>query len=220
LKENYDLAIIGSSEFGVQVASYATEAGWNIVGYYDDYKTAGVDASGNKILGNINSINSHFIQNRFSHLFIAIGYSHLSYKTQLYNQYKQLIPFANIFHHSVIIGSNVKLGEGILIHPGAIIDNNCILGSNVVVNTGSILAHDVEIGGSTFIAPGVTIAGFCNVGENSFIGAGSTVKNNINIFPNITVGAGSVVTKDLTCKESIYIGSPARVMIDKNPKTE
>ena len=198
------LAIIGSSLLG-KLITYHAENDFEVVGYYDDF------TSGKNVLGKTENILKDFENKKFDCLIIGIGYAQMKARVELFNRYKNKIPFANVIHSSSYIDKSVKLGEGIFILPGCTIDMECELGDNVLCNTGCTIAHHTTINSHCFLGPSVSIAGLVNVNMACFIGVGSTLKDSITIGQYSIIGAGSVVIKDIE-ERTVSVGVPAKVI--------
>jgi sugar O-acyltransferase (sialic acid O-acetyltransferase NeuD family) len=128
------------------------------------------------------------------------------------------IYFSRLAHPAAHIGSNVTLGEGVIISPGAIIAPNCRIGCFTRVNRASSLGHDLSIGDFSDIAPGVSIASGVRIGDHTTIGIGATVIENVHIGNNSLIGAGAVVIDDVP-DNVVVVGVPAKPL-RKNPDIE
>ena len=115
----------------------------------------------------------------------------------------------NIIADNASISSSAKLSFGVTVLKSVIINTNVIVGENTLINNGAIIEHDVQVGNHTNISPGVKIAGNVTIGNNVFIGLNSTIIENISIGDNVIIGAGSVVINDVD-KNSKIVGNPAR----------
>lgn len=119
--------------------------------------------------------------------------------------------FATVIHPSVVIASDVVMGEGVQIMAGAVIQPGCIVGDNAIINTRASVDHDCNIGNHVHIAPGVTLSGGVTVGEASHIGTGATVIQGINIGGGCVIGAGALVLKDVPSFITV-VGVPAKMV--------
>jgi len=130
-------------------------------------------------------------------------------KTYLY--YKKLgYSFADVIHPSVIIASEVQLGEGIQLMAGSIIQPCCKIGNNTIINTGATIDHDCYIGDHVHIAPGVTLSGSVIIGEGTHIGTGTKVIEKINIGRDCLIAAGSLVITNIDDCVTV-MGVPAKI---------
>ncbi|WP_028879178.1 acetyltransferase [Terasakiella pusilla] len=117
--------------------------------------------------------------------------------------------FLDLVHPSVILASDVVMGDAVQLMAGVVVQAGTRIGANVLVNTGAIVDHDCCIDDHCHIAPGVTLSGGVSVGQFSHIGVGAIVLQGITIGKNALVGAGSVVTRDVA-DGACVVGVPAR----------
>jgi sugar O-acyltransferase (sialic acid O-acetyltransferase NeuD family) len=204
------LAIIGSGDLGQLMAHHATDSGFEVIGYYDDFQVEGSYIKEKIILGNTNKIANDYANAIFDEIIIAIGYKHLVFKEQLFDKIIKIgIPLANIIHSSAYIDKSVVLGKGIFILPNCTLDSGVRLGNCVLLNTGVVIAHDSYVDNFSFLAPAVAMAGYILVGKRCFLGINTTVIDNIQITDDTQTGGGSVITKNIT-EKGLYVGVPAR----------
>ena len=110
-----------------------------------------------------------------------------------------------IIVESAIILDNVSIGMY------SIIGTNSKVGKGVIINNKAVIEHDVTVGDYTNISPGALILGGVTLGERVFIGAGSIVRDDVSIGTDTVVGMGALVTKDIPPK-CVVIGNPARIV--------
>ena len=128
---------------------------------------------------------------------------------ELKERYK--IKISQLIHPKVVMGSNVQLGEGVVINGQVVMGPNVFLDDYCVVNRAVSIGHDVKVGKYTNIGPGVTLGGSSKIGDKCVIGIGATVLDRIHIGDWSVIGAGSLVTKDLQ-EGVVAMGIPAKVM--------
>jgi len=119
--------------------------------------------------------------------------------------------FTKFIHPTAILGSNVSVGEGVIITPGCILTCDIKIGDFVFLNTQTTLGHDVKIGAYTSINGKVEISGFVEIGESVTIGSRVVVLPKKKIVSGVTVGAGSVVVGNITKPITVF-GNPAKVI--------
>ena len=203
------LAIIGSSDLAQFAIHHVSQSNkFEILGIYDDFLSIGSLVNNVKCIGKIENIIDDFESGKFDKLFICVGYSRMDYRASVFMQFKNLIPFANIIHHSCIIDSTVELGEGIFLFPGVILDKGVKVKDNVLLNIGVTIAHDSTIYEHCFFAPRATVAGFTEIASKCFVGTNATIIDNIKICSDVILGAGSVTVKSIN-NVGIYIGVPS-----------
>lgn len=203
------LAIIGAGDLGQQIAYHALNDGhYQPVGFFDDFQPAGSIKHGLSVLGTINDVSDFFHHDQFDVIIIALGYRHFSKKEEIFNRFKNQIPFGSIIHSSSYIDRSCKIGRGVFIYPGCTLDMNVEVKDNALLNAGCIIAHDTTIGEHSFLSPGIRIAGYVYIGQRVSLGIGTIVIDNINISNNVRTGAGAVVIKSIETS-GLYVGVPA-----------
>ncbi|MBB6332251.1 sugar O-acyltransferase (sialic acid O-acetyltransferase NeuD family) [Chryseobacterium sediminis] len=204
------IAIIGSGHLGQQILHHIhTDTEDKVVGFFDDFQEKENTIQNLPVLGNRNDILSLFEQGLFDEMIIAIGYKHLEFKKQVFENFKNKIPFYTFIHSTSIIDASAKIGQGTIVYPNCMVDQNVEIGENVLINISCSIAHDTVIGNHSFLSPSVSLAGFVNISELCILGINSTVIDNINISEKVHLGGGTVVIKNLDTS-GLYVGNPAR----------
>jgi UDP-3-O-[3-hydroxymyristoyl] glucosamine N-acyltransferase len=85
------------------------------------------------------------------------------------------ITFAPGIHPSAIVGSSVRLGEGISIQPHAVIEDGSQIGDDTVIGAGSYIGHETLIGSGCLIYPLVTIRERSRIGSRVIIHSGAVI---------------------------------------------
>lgn len=133
-------------------------------------------------------------------------------RRELFERFKREgYTFATVIHPSVVIASDVMLGEGTQLMAGVIIQPGCYIGKNTIINTRATIDHDCSIGDYVHIAPAGTLSGGVTVGDSCHIGTAATVIQGISIGAESIVGAGAVVVQDVTGGTTV-VGVPAKVV--------
>jgi sugar O-acyltransferase (sialic acid O-acetyltransferase NeuD family) len=202
------LAYIGAGMLGKQAFEIAElQQKYNSVGFYDDFceETKFEDLP---ILGKINKIADDFENGVFDELFIAIGYNHLGFKQELFEQFRS-VPMANIIHPSAIIENSAELQGGNLLYAMAYVGPRCTMEPGSVLNIMSYLAHDITLGNCSFMSGGINVGGKTTIGERCFIGLSTAIIDEVSICNDVFLGAGTVVSKSID-SPGTYVGVPAR----------
>jgi sugar O-acyltransferase (sialic acid O-acetyltransferase NeuD family) len=203
------LAIIGSGDLGAQIAHHAVNnKTYQVVGFFDDYAEKGSTKHGYPVLGVLDDVEASFLAGNFDCLMIGIGYKHLVKKGEIYNRFKDIIPFGSVIDSSCVVDPTAQIGEGSILYPGCIIDKHARILPNSLLNLGCIISHDSEIGSHSFLSPACKIAGFVKVGSCVNLGIGTIVIDNLHIADYVRTGGGAVVTKNLD-QPGLYVGVPA-----------
>ncbi|NUU60943.1 acetyltransferase [Paenibacillus agri] len=131
-------------------------------------------------------------------------------KLNIVNRLKEKnVQFTNIIHPTVIIGSGVQLGIGIVLCPYTTVSVNAQLRDHVAVNICCTIGHDSKIGEGAVISAHCDITGFCEIDDGVFLGSGARLLPNSNVGSFATVGAGCVVLKEVEAYKTV-VGVPAR----------
>jgi sugar O-acyltransferase (sialic acid O-acetyltransferase NeuD family) len=89
-----------------------------------------------------------------------------------------------------------RVGEASHVCIGAILGSQVRVGKGVIVNTGSSVDHESELSDFAHVAPGAILGGRVRVGEAAFIGIGARIAEKLSIGRGAVVGAGTVVLRD------------------------
>jgi sugar O-acyltransferase (sialic acid O-acetyltransferase NeuD family) len=115
----------------------------------------------------------------------------------------------SVVHPRAVIGTDVRLGRGVVVLAGAIVNSGSSIGDDVILNTACSVDHDNDIGAHVHVAPGVHTAGNVRIGDGAFVGIGASVLPDVAIGEWAVVGAGAVVTHDVRGGATV-VGVPAR----------
>lgn len=204
------IAIIGSGHLGQQILYHIqTDTEDKVVGFFDDFLEKGNRVKNLPILGGKEDVINIFQQGIFDEIIIAIGYKHLEFKKQVFENFKNKIPFYTFIHSTSYIDPSASVGKGSVIYPNCMIDQNVKIGDNVLINISCSIAHDSLVGSHCFVSPSVALAGFVSISELCILGINSTIIDNINISEKVQLGGGTVVIKNLDTS-GLYVGNPAR----------
>lgn len=116
-----------------------------------------------------------------------------------------------LIHPGAFIGSETKLGDGVLVQYNTFVSCNLNIGDNTLIQPNSNIGHDTIIGGDSVISTFVVISGNCNIGECVYIGVGTPIKEKITIGSHSIIGMGSAVLRDIP-ENVVALGNPARPM--------
>lgn len=112
-------------------------------------------------------------------------------------------------HPTAVIGSQVRLSEGVVICAGAILSTNVTLGRHVHINPGAIVGHDAIVDDFASINPGAVISGEVHLGTGVLVGASATILQQLQVGTGALVGAGSLITRRVPA-HVIVKGVPGR----------
>lgn len=208
-----NIVIIGGGNQAHYTIDIIEKAGqYNIVGIIDSIHEIGSDRFGYKILGRQENISEIINQYQIYGGVIAIGDNWARCNVSL--QISALVPdfkFVNAIHPSVIIGNNVKIGEGVTAMAGVIFNPKSVIGNFTFFATGAQIEHDCVISDFASVSAGSVTGGHVKLGKYSALTLGVTVLDRLEIGENTVVGAGSLVLKSLPSDVLAY-GNPAKII--------
>ena len=111
--------------------------------------------------------------------------------------------------YEVVIGENVDVGEGTVIHRGRWRDT--VIGDGTKIDALVFVAHNVHIGKRCLLVAGCKLAGSVTLGDDVIIGLGANICPHVSIGDRAIIGAGATVTKDVPTGE-VWAGTPARYL--------
>ena len=117
--------------------------------------------------------------------------------------------FFNYIHESVIIGEEVKFGEGNIVCPNSVLTTNISINNRNIFNINCTIGHYVVIDSFSTFSSHCDITGHASVENNNFFGSRVTLLPKSKIGSNNKISAGSVIYKGIK-NNCIYMGNPAR----------
>lgn len=190
---------------------------YNIIGIIDSIKNIGEELYGYKVIGRQENIVDLGFQYEFAAGIITVGDNWTRYKI-----YQSIIKkwgwftFVNAIHPSVIIGNNVKIGDGVIAMAGVIFNPGALIGDFSFFATGAQIEHDCIIGGFSSVSAGSVLGGHVHIKGWSAVTLGVTILDRVTIGMNTVIGSGSLVTKDVPDNVLAY-GIPAKVIRTREP---
>ena len=116
--------------------------------------------------------------------------------------------FFNYIHESVIIGEEVKFGEGNIVCPNSVLTTNINIDNCNIFNINCTVGHDVTISSFNTFNSHCDITGYSKIISNNYFGSRVTLLPKSKIGSNNKIAAGSVVYKGIK-NNCIYLGNPA-----------
>ncbi|WP_247629306.1 NeuD/PglB/VioB family sugar acetyltransferase [Microbacterium croceum] len=116
---------------------------------------------------------------------------------------------ATLIHPKATIGSQARIGRGVVVAAGVQVSTNVTLGAHVHLNPASVIGHDAVLSDFVSVNPGAIVSGHVRVEAGVLLGAGSVVLQGLAVGEGATVGASACVTKDVS-PHQVVVGVPAR----------
>ncbi|HYI40074.1 MAG TPA: NeuD/PglB/VioB family sugar acetyltransferase [Allosphingosinicella sp.] len=175
-----------------------------IVGTVDDDPSADRDCLGVPLLGASDRL-AELRSEGIEEALLGVGaVTNNALRAKLYRRLRDSdFHVPTLIHPRAAVEPSARMLSGCQIFAGAIVGSNVSLGENVIVNSGAVVSHDCVIGSHVHITPGAILAGAVTVGENSVIGMGVTVYLGVRIGANVTIGNGVHIFRDVPDNSSV-----------------
>lgn len=211
-----NIFIVGASGFGREVFAYAQhciDAGkdWKVKGFIDDNQNA-LDGFNYpvKVISKI----SDYIPSENDECLLALGSPEIKKKI-VELLLKKNAKFATLIHPSVIIGTNVNIGEGVVIFPRVVLSSDIQIGNYVYLNSACTIDHDVTIGDYSTLCCACDMTGKVKVGKGVFCSSHVSAAPSSEIEDWACVGINSFVCGKIKAETKV-LGNPASVSFRKN----
>lgn len=204
--------IIGAGTYGEVYLSYLMESGVDVVGFLDDNETLrGKEIRGIPIFGGVGMLETLKESHGIEAVYCPLGTNLLRVKFLKYaNELGYQTP--NYIHPSVVISSNVQIGNGVYILLGTNIMPHTVIKDYTMISMGANIAHHSVLEEGTFISTGVNFGASIKAHRYAYIGISATVMTGVHeLGENCMIGAGAVVIKDVP-DNAVVVGVPARVL--------
>jgi UDP-3-O-[3-hydroxymyristoyl] glucosamine N-acyltransferase len=127
-----------------------------------------------------------------------------------------------MIHPTTVIGSDVTLGDGVILHPYVVVLGETHVGDGTEVFPGAVigkppalhptLSRPVTRGGSTRVGAGCSIGAHAVIYEDVELGADTLVGDLASIREGTRVGRGCVIGRLVTVHTAATIGDGTRVL--------
>jgi sugar O-acyltransferase (sialic acid O-acetyltransferase NeuD family) len=123
----------------------------------------------------------------------------IGFRARIFEEWRAKgIPFANVIHPSVVIGTNVSWGEGNVVLAFCQIGPCSSIGHNNFISAYCSIEHHSTLGDHCSFGPGVITSALVEIGKRVRFGTGIFIEPNITIGPNSVVGSGCIIWKNIS----------------------
>lgn len=208
-----DIVIIGAGGVGKEVALLIEQINikmltFNLIGFIDDNSSLhNTQINGITVLGGIEYLNA-----MTSNIYAVCAIANYKVKKSIISALKSNnVYFVNIIHPDVYISNTNLIGQGVIIYSGVIMTTNIKIGDHVIISPKCGIGHEALIEDYASLLWNVNVSGNVKIKEGALIGSGATIIQNKVIGEGSIIGAGAVVIKDIP-KECTAVGAPAKVI--------
>lgn len=196
-----ELYLAGSGSFAAEVAEWAQDAGWEVVGLLEllDASRVGSVIDGRPVL----AAQSHRDERS---AVVAAGGSRREHWESLESHGWRT---QTVVHPSAWVSASARLGGGCIVGPGAVIGARTVVGEHTLVSRGVLLGHHAHVGAFVSLLPGANLASHLQMGEDTTVGMGAVIVDHTRVGEGATVAAGAVVLGDVADGVRVQ-GVPAR----------
>jgi sugar O-acyltransferase (sialic acid O-acetyltransferase NeuD family) len=196
-----ELHLAGTGSFAVEVAEWAEDAAWSVVGLIEllDSSRVGTLVAGRPVVADDCPASG-------APAVIAIGGERRGHSARL-----QRLGWdsAAVLHPRAHVSSSATISAGVIVAPGAIVGAEAVVGEHVLISRGALVGHHAQIGSFTSLLPGANVGGHVKLDDGVTVGMGSVIVNGVKIGTDATVAAGAVVLTDVGAGSRVQ-GVPAR----------
>lgn len=210
------LVVIGASGFGRETLdvveaynSVNAEGSFDIVGVLDDAPSSlNLERLAARRINHLGAITDWLCDAEPHWYLIGIGDSRIRRRLAERFDTAGHQP-ATVVHPAATLGSQVTLGDGVIVCSGTQISTNVRLGRHVHVNPNATVGHDTVCEDFVSLNPGSVLSGECRIREGALVGAGAVVLQGLEVGRDVVVGAAACVTRPVP-EGSIVKGVPGR----------
>ena len=112
-----------------------------------------------------------------------------------------------VVHPTAYLEPSAIVSPGVQVFAQAYLGSEVKIGFGVIVNTTAIISHGCAIGDYTHISPGAILAGDVLIGNDVLVGMGATINLGVEIGDGVRIGNGATVKQDVPKNSIIQAGS-------------
>jgi acetyltransferase EpsM len=198
------LYLAGSGSFAVEVAEWARDGGWSVMGLIEllDRARVGTMRAGLPVIAA-----DDVPPGSLSVLAVGGARSELWSHIEMHGASP-----ATVVHPSAHVSPTAALAAGCIVGPGAVIGAETAIDAHTLVSRGALIGHHSRVGAFVSLMPGANVGGHAEIGDRSVLGMGAIVINNVSVGSDATVAAGAVVVREIRAGVRVQ-GVPARVYV-------
>lgn len=199
------IVIIGAGAGGELVADILlSNTDYEIIGFVDDNPRKKFQFYNIKVIyKDVRTFPFKFNRDLFDGVILSFA-SDMDLRKDIFNLYnKEGINFVNAIDKNVIIGRNVKIGNGNVIGANTYIGTSTIIGNNNWIAASVSIDHHNEIGNHNLFGPNFSSPGIVSIGNLNKFGANSSLSNYIKIGNNNVIMNNVAIYKNIQDNKNI-----------------
>jgi sugar O-acyltransferase (sialic acid O-acetyltransferase NeuD family) len=203
---DHELYVVGAGWFAIEVAGWAEESGWTVLGLVEMLDPARVGSlHGGHPVVDAASLASG------AHVVVAGGRDIMRREGWALVERQGCVP-ATLVHPTAHLAASVTLEPGAIVAPAAVIGAGTHVGAHALVARGALVGHHVRIGPFVRLQPGTNVAGHVEFGADATVGMAAAVIDHVSVGDGAVVAAGAVVVRDVPTLTRVQ-GVPARAFV-------
>jgi sugar O-acyltransferase (sialic acid O-acetyltransferase NeuD family) len=119
--------------------------------------------------------------------------------------------FGIAIHPTVLIGTDVSIGQGTVVFHRAAVQTGTRVGRHVIINTAATVEENCVIDDFSHVSPRAHIGANVRVEEGAHIGAAAIITPGVRLGEWCVIGAGTIVTDDVPAYATM-VGHPPRIL--------
>lgn len=200
------VAVMGAGQLGEGVARLASEVGYEVAGFLDDYKDEFV---GYPVIGKFSELYRLRAKN-ITHVVPAFNIPQPERVRLIDQLLEEGFEVPTLVHETVYQGVNNEFGKGTIIFPYTVLWSNIKIGKGCLVKSFSTIGPYVELGNGVNIYPSVTVGARSVVGNNVLFYMHAGCGEGVKIADGCQIYGNSLVLKDIGESNTKWAGVPAR----------
>jgi sugar O-acyltransferase (sialic acid O-acetyltransferase NeuD family) len=194
------LYLVGTGSFAVEVAEWASDAGWSVAGFVEllDSSRVGTSIGGLQVVDPAHPPGG-------ARAAIALGGDRFEHRSRLGEGWDA----ATIVHSHAHVSRSAELAGGCVVGPGAVIGAEVAVGEHALISRGALVGHHARIGTFVSLLPGANVGGHAEIEDRATVGMSAAIANNVRVGPRSTIAAGAVVVSPVAAGVRVQ-GVPAR----------
>jgi sugar O-acyltransferase (sialic acid O-acetyltransferase NeuD family) len=203
-----DLVIAAAGGFGRELAAFARDAGFTVVGFLDDDPDAAAQLGGEDASVGLRGAIADY--SRVGDERVAIGIGQPAIRVRVADALvARGATLATVVHPSAWVAPTAVLGEGVAIAPFACVGPQVTVGDLGLLNTYASLGHDAVLGRGCVFSSYCVATGHTVLGDAVFLGTAAVVAPGVRVGDGARISAGAVAFHDVPAGH-LAAGNPAR----------